>query len=132
MTLLACMDEIPFGSVKGPYCSRAALPVRGSPVYACAQDKARSRRSSKEARMTRRPLSLSLILAIVSAVLVTAPAALATPVCTDGYEGGPPRSDCGGRVFPESADTTEYVQYQPDPITGFREYQHGIEYLAQL
>jgi RTX calcium-binding nonapeptide repeat (4 copies)/Zinc carboxypeptidase len=81
--------------------------------------------------MTRRTLSLSLILAVVSALLVVAPA-VATPVCTDGYEGGPPRSDCGGRVFPEATDTTEYVQYQPNPLTGFREYQHGLEYLAKL
>ena len=57
--------------------------------------------------------------------------ALATPVCTDGYMGGPDRDLCGGRVFPEADMTREYVQYSPDP-TGFREYQHGIEYLAQL
>jgi hypothetical protein len=56
----------------------------------------------------------------------------ATPVCTDGYEGGLPREACGGRVFPEAINTLDYVQYLPDPVTGFAEYQHGIEYLAQL
>jgi hypothetical protein len=83
--------------------------------------------------MIRRPLSVSLILAVVAALVVMiAPVAGATPVCTDGYMGGPPLSDCGGRVFPESEDSEEYVQYQPNPISGFREYQHGLEYLAQL
>ena len=65
------------------------------------------------------------------AVLVPAPA-LATPVCTDGYMGGPDRSQCGGRVFPEVENSQDYVQYMPDPVTGFREYQHGVEYLAEL
>ena len=55
----------------------------------------------------------------------------ATPVCTDGYEGGPPLDLCDGRIFPEATNSTDYVQYLPDPITGFAEYQHGIEYLAQ-
>lgn len=58
--------------------------------------------------------------------------ASATPVCTDGYKGGPPLELCGGRVFPEAANTLDYVQYLPDPVTGFAEYQHGLEYLAQL
>src|SRR5688572_2491521 len=82
--------------------------------------------------MTRRSLSLILSFAVVAALLAATPAAVATPVCTDGYMGGPPRSDCGGRVFPESGDTTEYVQYSPDLLSGFAEYQHGVEYLAQL
>ncbi|MEA2451468.1 MAG: hypothetical protein QOG04_178 [Actinomycetota bacterium] len=56
--------------------------------------------------------------------------ALATPVCTDGYEGGPPLASCGGRIFPESEITRAYVQYNPDPA-GFIEYQHGLEFLAQ-
>ena len=58
--------------------------------------------------------------------------ASATPVCTDGYEGGPPLALCGGRVFPESTNSVDYVQYLPDPVTGFAEYRHGLEYLAQL
>jgi hypothetical protein len=57
-------------------------------------------------------------------------AAMATPVCTDGYQGGAPQAACGGRIFPEAAATRAYVQFTPDP-TGFREFQHGIEYLAQ-
>jgi hypothetical protein len=60
---------------------------------------------------------------------LAAPAA-ATPVCTDGYKGGPPASLCGGRVFPEAELARGYIQYTPDPF-GFIEYQHGIEYLAQ-
>jgi hypothetical protein len=70
---------------------------------------------------------LSLLLSLFPAA-----SASATPVCTDGYMGGPSRERCGGRVFPETADTFDYVQYLPDPLTGFAEYQHGIEYLAQL
>ena len=57
--------------------------------------------------------------------------AIATPVCTDGYKGGPPLPACGGRIFPEAAVARSYVQFLPDPATGFREYQHGIEYLAE-
>ncbi|HUQ38876.1 MAG TPA: M14 family zinc carboxypeptidase [Acidimicrobiales bacterium] len=56
--------------------------------------------------------------------------AMATPVCTDGYMGGPPRDLCGGRIFPEAARASAYTQLSPDP-TGFKEFQHGIEYLAQ-
>ena len=63
--------------------------------------------------------------------LVTAVPAAATPVCTDGYKGGPPLSACGGRIFPEVANSTDYVQYLPDPATGFSEYIHGAEYLAK-
>ena len=60
---------------------------------------------------------------------LAAPAA-ATPVCTDGYKGGPPAALCGGRIFPEAELARGYIQYTPDPF-GFIEYQHGIEYLAQ-
>ena len=65
------------------------------------------------------------LLALISAV-----PASATPVCTDGYMGGPPASLCGGRIFPEAENARAYVQYSPDNF-GFIEYQHGIEYLAQ-
>ncbi len=63
-------------------------------------------------------------------LLALAAPAAATPVCTDGYMGGSPAAACGGRIFPEAANTKAYVQYRPDPL-GFIEYQHGIEYLAQ-
>ena len=66
----------------------------------------------------------------VMAALLWPGAASATPVCTDGYMGGPPQASCVGRIFPEAAGARSYVQFLPDP-TGFREYQHGIEYLAQ-
>jgi hypothetical protein len=56
--------------------------------------------------------------------------ASATPVCTDGYKGGPPLALCGGRIFPEAALARAYVQYLPNPA-GFAEYRHGLEYLAQ-
>jgi hypothetical protein len=68
---------------------------------------------------------------IAGAALAVGGAAQATPVCTDGYRGGPPLPACGNRVFPEVPNTVDYVQYLPDPQTGFREYQHGLEYLAQ-
>ncbi|MFN2526909.1 MAG: M14 family zinc carboxypeptidase [Actinomycetota bacterium] len=64
-------------------------------------------------------------------LIVPAMPAIATPVCTDGYHGGPPRIRCGNRVFPEAALATGYVQYTPDP-TEFSEFRHGIEYLAEL
>jgi hypothetical protein len=63
-------------------------------------------------------------------MLTLAAQASATPVCTDGYMGGPPASQCGGRIFPEAAMTQAYVQYQQNP-QGFAEYRHGLEYLAQ-
>ncbi len=69
------------------------------------------------------------VLAVLTALVSAAPAS-ATPVCTDGYMGGPPSSLCGGRIFPEAVNAKAYVQYTPD-ATGFVEYQHGIEYLAQ-
>src|SRR5688572_9671727 len=63
-------------------------------------------------------------------VLVSAVPAAATPVCTDGYKGGPPAALCGGRIFPEAEFARGYIQYTPDAF-GFVEYQHGIEYLAE-
>ena len=74
--------------------------------------------------MPRVALSACLLL-----LMLAAPAA-ATPVCTDGYKGGPPSAACGGRIFPEAALSRAYVQYSPDPF-GFQEYQHGLEYLAK-
>jgi len=62
--------------------------------------------------------------------LMTASPAAATPVCTDGYGGGPPAALCGGRIFPEAELARGYIQYTPDAF-GFIEYQHGIEYLAE-
>lgn len=67
---------------------------------------------------------------------VAAPAG-ATPVCTDGYKGGPPLALCGGRIFPESHNAVGYVQNLPYPASialgpaGFREYQDGIDFMAQ-
>ena len=73
-----------------------------------------------------------LAAATLSAVvfLLSALPASATPVCTDGYKGGPPLAACGGRVFPEAQHSRDYVQLLADP-TGFIEYRHGIEYLAR-
>jgi hypothetical protein len=71
-----------------------------------------------------------LMSSLILGLLPLSPAA-ATPVCTDGYEGGPPRELCGGRVFPEAHQTQDYVQFSPD-LTGFREFQHGMEYLESL
>src|SRR5687767_3251203 len=64
------------------------------------------------------------------ATLGLAATAAATPVCTDGYKGGPPRAECGNRIFPEAANAQAYVQYSPNPL-GFEEYRHGLEFLAQ-
>ncbi len=69
------------------------------------------------------------VVASLLALVLAAPAA-ATPVCTDGYKGGPPAALCGGRIFPEAELARGYIQYTPDAF-GFIEYQHGIEYLAQ-
>lgn len=79
--------------------------------------------------MPRRVLTAAIALVLVALV---APVADATPVCTDGHGGGPDRSLCGGRIFPEAERAIEYVQYTSDPVTGFREYQHGLEYLEIL
>ncbi|MDQ3952034.1 MAG: hypothetical protein M3279_03555, partial [Actinomycetota bacterium] len=76
-----------------------------------------------------RKAAAALAAGMLAATIVPAVAA-ASPVCTDGYEGGPPQAVCGGRIFPEAAVARSYVQYLPDP-SGFREYQHGIEYLAE-
>src|SRR4051794_23644626 len=74
----------------------------------------------------------TLMASAVAGLLVVglAPAASATPVCTDGYKGGPPLAACGGRIFPEAAVARSYVQYRPD-ATGFREYEDGIAFLAK-
>ncbi|MGH2729885.1 MAG: hypothetical protein ACRDJI_04670, partial [Actinomycetota bacterium] len=72
-----------------------------------------------------------LVAALVGcASLTVAAPAVATPVCTDGYKGGPPLAACGGRIFPEAAVARGYVQFLPDP-SGFEEYRHGIEFLAK-
>lgn len=76
----------------------------------------------------RRVATVVASLALITSGLV-APAS-ATPVCTDGYMGGPPLATCGGRIFPEAAIARAYIQYLPDPL-GFREYQHGLEFLAE-
>lgn len=68
-------------------------------------------------------------LAVTAGFLAMAAPAAATPVCTDGYMGGPPLAACGGRIFPEAALSRAYIQYTADP-RGFKEYQHGLEYLA--
>ncbi|HYI46209.1 MAG TPA: hypothetical protein VE174_12200 [Actinomycetota bacterium] len=77
----------------------------------------------------RRLAAITIAATIAATALAPVPAA-ATPVCTDGYMGGPPAPACGNRIFPEAAVARSYVQYLPDPA-GFREYQHGIEYLAE-
>jgi hypothetical protein len=82
--------------------------------------------------MARRLSTRLAVLTGIALATITAVPAVATPVCTDGFKGGPPRAACGGRVFPEVENAVDYVQYLPDPQTGFREYQHGLEYLAQL
>ncbi|HEU4480555.1 MAG TPA: M14 family zinc carboxypeptidase, partial [Actinomycetota bacterium] len=74
---------------------------------------------------------LALTATIVVILGLLAPAASAIPVCTDGYMGGPPRAACVGRIFPEAESSQGYVQFTPD-ATGFAEFQHGIEYLADL
>lgn len=80
--------------------------------------------------MLKRTLLTTVSMLALLALLV--PPAQATPVCTDGYMDGLPRAACGGRVFPEAALTRDYVQYLPEPGTGFREFQYGVEYLEQL
>ena len=72
---------------------------------------------------------LTLAVATLSIGLGAGPA-LATPVCTDGYKGGPPLAACGNRIFPEAANSQAYIQYSANPA-GFREFQHGVEFLAQ-
>ncbi|MGH2711706.1 MAG: hypothetical protein ACRDH9_10945 [Actinomycetota bacterium] len=79
----------------------------------------------------RRISRFAATLLVTGATLAGGGAAQATPVCTDGYMGGPPLAACGGRVFPEVAGSLDYVQYSAQPQTGFREYQHGLQFLAQ-
>jgi hypothetical protein len=81
----------------------------------------------------RRLLTLATALPLVTAALTATSmtSASASPVCTDGYKGGPPLATCGNRIFPEAALANSYVQYAPQPGTGFREYQHGVEFMAQ-
>jgi len=82
---------------------------------------------------TLRPLLLPVLATVtIAATVLPVTAAAATPVCTDGYMGGPPTFLCGDRVFPEADLTREYIQYLPAPGSEFREWQHGMEYLAQL
>lgn len=83
-------------------------------------------------RIGTRALGATLtLLAIGGGAGVGVGPAHATPVCTDGYMGGPALSTCGGRIFPEAANALAYVQYTANPATGFAEYRHGLEYLAQ-
>ena len=78
--------------------------------------------------MGKRLFRSALVCAVIGMTL--AAQAAATPVCTDGYKGGPPAAQCGGRIFPEAHLSQAYVQYTPNP-QGFAEYRHGLEYLAQ-
>ena len=75
----------------------------------------------------------TLICGVIAVVFGTMfiPPAGATPVCTDGFKGGPSLTLCGGRTFPEVENSTDYVQYLPDPATGFSEYVHGMQYLQE-
>ncbi len=85
-----------------------------------------------------RAITVGLVLALTS--LGLAPTALAvpsrttpaptTPVCTDGFHGGPPLAECGNRIFPEAALAQAYVQYRANAI-GFSEYSDGLLFLAQ-
>lgn len=73
---------------------------------------------------------------LVASIMTMTAGAQATPVCTDGYKGGPPLALCGGRIFPESTNAVGYVQQLPYPSqsalgpAGFREYQDGIDFMA--
>ena len=80
--------------------------------------------------MHRLPRLLAVIAVLGATLVLPAATASATPVCTDGYKGGPPLAACGGRIFPEAALSRAYVQYTPN-AQGFAEYRHGLEYLAQ-
>ena len=73
---------------------------------------------------------IALVISVVAVLGVVGGPAHATPVCTDGYKGGPPLAACGGRIFPEAALSRAYIQYSPNAV-GFREFQDGAEYLAQ-
>ena len=76
-----------------------------------------------------RVISLAAVAAAAMVLLTVTPAG-ATPVCTDGFMGGPPLALCGGRIFPEAELARSYVQFNEDP-RGFSEYRDGIRYLAQ-
>ena len=67
--------------------------------------------------------------AVIAALVPLGPAQ-ATPVCTDGFKGGPPLATCGNRTFPEAAVARSYVQYLADPA-GFQEYKHGLQFLEE-
>ena len=77
------------------------------------------------------------LIAAGAAITIMAPAARATPVCTDGYKGGPPLALCGNRIFPEADNAVGYIQQLPYPSqtpigpAGFREYRDGIDFMAQ-
>src|SRR3954452_877847 len=92
---------------------------------------------SGDSRVAGRMHRWGMFLLTASALLAVAAPAGATPVCTDGYKGGPPLPLCGGRIFPESDNAVGYIQQTPYPSgsplgpAGFREYQDGIEVLAQ-
>jgi hypothetical protein len=79
------------------------------------------------AARTLRRTTLTGVLALATGVglVVVAPAASATPVCTDGLNGGPPQAVCGGRIFPEAANSQAYVQYREN-AAGFSEYRDGL------
>src|SRR3954453_4201227 len=92
---------------------------------------------SGDSRVAGRMHRWGMFLLTASATFAVAAPAGATPVCTDGYKGGPPLQLCGGRIFPESDNAVGYIQQTPYPSgsplgpAGFREYQDGIEFLAQ-
>src|SRR3954453_5628397 len=92
---------------------------------------------SGDSRVAGRMHRWGMFLLTASALIAVAAPAGATPVCTDGYKGGPPLQLCGGRIFPESDNAVGYIQQTPYPSgsplgpAGFREYQDGIEFLAQ-
>ena len=46
---------------------------------------------------------MRVTLAVTAIMLTLTAQAGATSVCTEGYMGGPPASQCGGRIFPEAA-----------------------------
>jgi len=79
--------------------------------------------------VARRALTVLAAVPLMTAALGV-PASEASPVCTDGYKGGPPLATCVNRIFPEAANANSYVQFAPQPGTDFREYQHGIEFMA--
>ena len=73
----------------------------------------------------------AVVIALAAATLgIGGGTAYATPVCTDGYKGGPPLAACGMRIFPEAANSQAYIQYRPN-AAGFSEFLHGAEFLAQ-